>query len=119
VSRSRTVMTAYAGILASVAATAFVLAAPWHWLSFAGALLLACVPAGAGVMCWIDSGEDTAQAGLTLVVSLSLFAIASALMIWLAAWHPSALIVLAGASVISCATRLSREARRSAGAPGS
>src|ERR1039458_102716 len=66
-SRSRTELTAYAGILASIVAVALVLAAPWHPIALAGALLLACVPAGAAVMCWVDSGENAAQAGVVLV----------------------------------------------------
>lgn len=82
--RSRTELTACAGIAASLLAVAFVLAAPWHWMALAGALVLACVPAGAAVMCWIDSGEGAAQAGLTLAVSLAVFALASAAMIWAA-----------------------------------
>lgn len=110
--QSRTALTAWVGILASVAATLLVLVGPWNWLNFTGALLLACIPSGAGIMCWIDSGEDTAQAGLVLVVSLSAFAIASTIMIWLSSWHPWALFALACASVISCTARLSREVRR-------
>lgn len=110
--RTRTELTAYVGILASVASTAFVLGAPWHWLAFAGALALACIPGGAAVMCWIDSGEDAAQAGLTLVVSLALFTIASAIMIWLAAWHPSTLVALAGVCIVSCLARLRRAPAR-------
>ena len=110
--QSRTEQTAYAGIVCSVLAVVLVLAAPWHWLALAGALLLACVPAGAAVMCWVDTGEDAAQAGLTLVLSLTVIAIASALMIWAAAWHPQVLLVLAGASTVSCAARLRRPASR-------
>jgi len=110
VTRSRTERTAYAGILCSVGAVVLLLVAPWHWLALAGALVLACVPAGAAVMCWIDSGEDAAQAGLTLVLSLTVIAIASALMIWTAAWHPRVLLVLAGASTVSCAARLRQRA---------
>lgn len=111
-SRSRTELTAYAGLLASVVAVALVLAAPWHALALVGALVLACVPAGAAVMCWIDSGEDSAQVGLTLVISVSLFALASAIMIWAAAWQPRVLLVLAGVGAISCVTRLRRSANR-------
>ena len=107
-SRSRTELTAYAGLLGSILAGVLVLAAPWHAASLVGALVLACVPAGAAVMCWVDSGENTAQAALTLTVSLSLFALASALMIWAAAWQPKALLVLAAVGAISCATRLRR-----------
>jgi hypothetical protein len=111
-SRSRTELTAYAGILASIVAVALVLAAPWHPIALAGALLLACVPAGAAVMCWVDSGENAAQAGLILMVSLAVLAIASAIMIWLAAWHPQALFALAAASTVSCAFRLRRSVPR-------
>jgi hypothetical protein len=106
VSSSRTQLTAWVGILASVLAVVLVLAGPWRWSALAGALVLACVPSGAAVMCWIDSGDDTAQAGLTLVVSLAVFALASAIMIWAAYWHPKALLALAAASTISCVLRL-------------
>jgi hypothetical protein len=108
VSRPRTELTAYAGIVASVAAVVLALAGPWHWLTLAGGLTLACVPAGAAVMCWIDSGENLAQAALTLVLSLALFSLASTIMIWAAAWHPRALLTLAAASVVSCLARLAR-----------
>jgi len=114
-SRTRSELTAYAGLSSSILAVALVLGAPTPWLGLIGALVLACVPAGAAVMCWIDAGENAAQAGLTLAVSLTILALASAIMIWLSAWQPRALLVLAGAAVISCALRL-RVARR-AGAP--
>jgi hypothetical protein len=103
----RTSLTAWGGIAASVVAvTAVVLAVPGTWPAFAGALLLACVPAGAAVMCWVDSGDDIAQAGLTLVLSLAVTGIASAVMIWLAAWHPRALLAFPAVSVLSCIVRL-------------
>ena len=107
-------MTAYAGLVSSILAVALVLGAPTPWLGLTGALLLACVPAGAAVMSWIDSGEAAAQAGLTLAVSLTAVALGSAIMIWLAAWQPRALLVLAGRAVVSCALRL-RVARVAAG----
>jgi hypothetical protein len=113
-SRSRSELTAYAGLLSSVLAIALVLGAPTAWLGLIGALLLACVPAGAAVMCWIDAGENAAQAGLTLAVSLTVLALASAIMIWLAAWEPRALLGLAGAAMISCVLRL--RVARTAGA---
>ncbi len=84
------------------------LTAPLPALALIGALMLACIPAGAAVMCWIDSGEDLAQAALTLILSLTAFSLASALMIWVAAWHPWALLVLAAASAVSCLARLTR-----------
>ena len=106
----RTVPTAYAGILSSVLAAALVLLAPWPPASLAGALLLSCVPAGAAVMCWIDSGEAAAQAGLTLAISLATVAVLSAIMIWTAAWEPHALLGLAALGIASCAYRLRRGA---------
>jgi hypothetical protein len=112
VSRPRTELTAYAGIVGSVVAIALVLGAPWPAAALAGSLLLALVPAGSAVMCWVDSGENVAQAGLILVVSLAVFAIASAIMIWARAWHPEALLALAAASTVSCAARLHRDAYR-------
>jgi hypothetical protein len=65
-------------------------------------------------MCWFDCGDAFAQAGLTLVLSLAVTAIASTLMIWLATWHPSALLAAFPAvSVLSCVVRL--RVRRGAG----
>lgn len=112
-SRPRTELTAYAGILASALSVALVLGAPWHSLALAGALLLACVPAGAAVMCWVDSGENGSQAGLTLTVSLAVVAIACTLMIWTTFWQPRALLfVLAFGGAASCAARLGWRADR-------
>jgi hypothetical protein len=105
-SRSRTELTAYAGLSASALSVALVLGAPTAWLALVGALLLASIPAGAGVMCWIDAGENAAQAGLTIALSLTVLALASTIMIWLTAWHPRALLGLAGAAAISCVLRL-------------
>lgn len=103
---ARTQLTAYAGLASSTLAIALVIGAPTSWLRLIGALLLACVPVGAAVMCWIDAGENAAQAGLTLAVSLTVLALASAIMIWLSSWQPRALFVLAGAAAISCVLRL-------------
>jgi hypothetical protein len=63
-------------------------------------------------MCWVDSGESLMQAGLTLVLSLAVTAIASAVMIWPTAWHPRALLALAVAGAVSCAARLACGTRR-------
>lgn len=102
----RTELTAWTGIAASVVAVTLVLAVPGSWPDLTGALLLACVPAGAGVMCWFDSGMGLVQAGLTLVLSLAITAITSAVMIWLTAWHPRALLAFPALSVLSCVMRL-------------
>jgi hypothetical protein len=77
---TRTGLTAWTGIAASVAAPAL-LAVSGRAPNLAGAFVLACVPAGAAVMCWADSGEGLVQAGLTLVLSMAATAILSACMI--------------------------------------
>lgn len=99
-------VTAYAGILGSVLSAGLLLAASGPPATLVGALLLACVPAGAGVMCWIDAGESAAQAGLVLAVSLAVFGLLSAGLIWAALWHPPVLISLAALSLASCCTQL-------------
>jgi hypothetical protein len=109
---TRTRMTAIAGIGASLVSPALVLLAPAGWPTLLGALVLAAVPAGAAVMCWLDSGDVSAQAGLTLTISLAALAIVSALMIWADAWHPRMLLILALAGLLSCGVRLQREQAR-------
>jgi len=104
---SRVVATAWSGIGASILAALLILFGAGHWPALLGALLAATVPVGAAVMCWLDSGDGFAQAGLTLVVSLAATAIFSAVLIWSAAWHPVALFavfLIAGAG--SCIARL-------------
>lgn len=103
---SRTRRTAYAGALASLGSIPLILVAPTPWLALLGALLLACVVPGAAIMCWIDAGEDAAQAGLTLALSLSLFAICAALMVWAASWQPRALLLLAAGALVSAGLRI-------------
>jgi hypothetical protein len=105
--RTRTGLTAWAGLAASVAAVVL-LAAPGRGPRLAGAFLLACVPVGAAVMCWVDSGEALVQAGLTLVLSLAVTAVVTAVMIWLTVWEPPALFAFAVIGVASCAARLVR-----------
>ena len=109
--RSRTELTACAGLAAGVVSLVLILLAATPWLSISGVLLLACIPTGAAVMCWIDSGEGAAQAGLILVVSLAIVALASTIMIWLTAWQPRVLLVLVAASLLSCGARLRRPSR--------
>jgi hypothetical protein len=107
VDESRTVMTAWAGIAASFVAVALILVGLGYWPALAGALLLACVPVGAAVMCWVDCGDGFVQAGLTLVLSLAVTAIASTVAIWLATWHPIELLaVFPALSIMSCVVRL-------------
>jgi hypothetical protein len=104
---SRVIATAWSGIGASILAALLILLGMGHWPALLGALLAASVPAGAAVMCWLDSGDAFAQAGLTLVLSLAATAIFSAVLIWSTAWHPVALFaVLLVASAGSCIARL-------------
>ena len=102
---TRTGLTAWAGIAASLVSAALYLA-PGLGPELAGAFVLACVPAGAAVMCWVDSGDGIVQASLTLALSLAATAIVSACMIWLTAWQPRALFALAAAGVVSGVARL-------------
>jgi hypothetical protein len=88
------------------------LCSPWHWLALVGALLLACVPVGAAVTCWVDTGDGIAQVGLTLVLSLAAFALGSSILIWSAVWHPDWLLALAVVGAVSCLVRLVRGAGR-------
>ena len=98
--------TAYAGILAIAMAVPLVSVTSGHWPALIGALLLACASPGSAIMSWIDTGIGTIQAGLTIVLSLAVTAITSAAMIWLSAWHPKLLFVLAFVSLLSCMRRL-------------
>jgi hypothetical protein len=107
---TRTGLTAWAGIAVSVLAV-ILLVVPGRDPRLAGAFLIAAVPAGAAVMCWVDSGEGLVQAGLTLVLSLAATAVVSAVMIWLTAWQPRALFAFAVIGVVSCAVRLVRGGR--------
>jgi hypothetical protein len=103
---TRTEPTALVGISISVSVLILVLLVPGHGPALAGALLMACVPAGAAVMCWVDSGDGVVQTGLTLVLSLAITGIAGAAMIWLHAWHPYALLSFPAACIISGVMRL-------------
>ena len=107
--RARTSLTAVAGIFVSAASSALVFLPSQHALNFTGALLLACVVPGSGLMCWWDSGDDAAQIGLTLTISLAVFALLATLMIWLGAWHPRLLPIVAALTAVSCIVRLWRE----------
>ena len=103
-----TAVTAVAGICASIVAILLIVAFSGHWPALVGALLIACVPPGAAVMCWVDSEYGVVQAGLTLTISLAVTAIVTAVMIWLTAWHPKALFAVTALSALSCALRLRR-----------
>ena len=102
---SRTKATAWAGLVASICSTVL-LVVPASWAHVTGALLLVGFSAGAAVTSWVDIGDGFAQAGLTMVSSLAITTIASAIMIWSSAWHPDTLAALAVVSLLSCVGRL-------------
>lgn len=105
--RDRTRVTAYAGLVFGYLAVILVTTAPGHSLKVVGGLLMATVPAGAAVMSWIDVEDGVAQAGLVLIISLGVFALGGAVILWLARWHPMApFLVIAVASIASCTLRL-------------
>jgi O-antigen/teichoic acid export membrane protein len=79
------------------------------WPGTRGAALavvaFAIAGSGSGLMCWVDTGDGLAQAALVVVVSLTAFAAAATALIWLDAWSPSLLWILACVSALSCAGR--------------
>jgi hypothetical protein len=103
---ARTATTAQVGVLVGALAPIVILLSPWPALGFAATLAFLLVALGAGITCWVDAGDAFAQAALTLALSLGVFALAATLMIWLAAWDPNALLLLAVPSVLSCTRRL-------------
>jgi hypothetical protein len=104
----RALATAWAGLLAGLLAPLVVLVSPWPALALLASLIFVLAGLGSGVACRWDAGEDFAQAALTLILSLTLFALAATIMIWLAAWHPVVLLALALPSVLSCLHLLAR-----------
>jgi hypothetical protein len=102
----RLAATAWLGLGVAIVAPLIVLAVPSQTAGLAAVLVFASVAAGSGVWCWIDAGDDAAQAGLVLVTSLAGFALASTALFWLGAWTPSLLWVVGAATAASCSTRL-------------
>ena len=76
----------------------------------AARLVAGLVPEGSAVL--VVGGEGLVQAGLTLVLSLAVTAIVTAVMIWLTVWQPPALYAFAVIGVASCAVRLLRGGRQ-------
>lgn len=112
---TRTNITALAGSVSSVAAIGLVLLTPGHGPALAGALLIACVSPGAALMCWVDSGDGFVQAGLTLVLSLTITGITATAMIWLHSWHPYVLLIFPFTCILSGIIRVIRYRQASFG----
>ena len=106
---ARTAMTARVGLLVGTLAPIVVLVSPWSTVGLVAMLLFALAGLGSGITCRFDAGDPYAQAALTVTLSLALFALAATILIWLAAWHPVALLLFAIPSVLSCLQRLTRQ----------
>ena len=106
---ARTAMTARVGLLVGIVAPLVVLVSPWRTVSLVAMLVFAVAGLGPGITCWFDAGDPYAQAALTVTLSLAAFALAATILIWVAAWHPIALLLLAIPSVLSCLQRLTRQ----------
>ncbi|MGH2850595.1 MAG: lipopolysaccharide biosynthesis protein [Solirubrobacteraceae bacterium] len=109
VDRSRMIVTARIGLGVAVVAPLLIVAAPWNGLSLIAVLALAAAGFGPAVTCWIDTGDPVAQVALTVVISLAVFALTSALLIWAAWWHPVALLLLVLPTAASCVHRLATQ----------
>jgi hypothetical protein len=106
--RARASVTAWVGVLVGLLAPIAILESRWPGLRLAATVIFVLAGFGPGIMCWVDTGEAWAQAGLTIAFSAAAFALAASGMIWLAAWHPMWLLALAAPSVLSCLIRLYR-----------
>jgi len=93
-------------VLVGVLAPIVILLSPWHALGLAATLLFVLAAVGSGVTCWIDAGDPIAQAVLTFMLGLAIFALAAVIMIWTHEWYPTVLLLLAVPTVLSCVTRL-------------
>ena len=98
--------TATAGLVLAVVPVVTAIISGHGTAALVAVLVFAVAGSGSGLVCWVDSGDGIAQAGLVVVASLTAFAAASTALIWLEAWTPSLLAILAGASAVSCAVRL-------------
>lgn len=103
---ARTTATAWIGVLVGILAPIVILLSRWPTVGLAATLVFVLAGLGAGIMCWIDTGDGFAQAAVTGALGAAVFALAAVSMIWLAAWHPTVLLLLAVPSVLSCLSRL-------------
>ena len=106
VDRSRTLTTARLGIGGPALASALALAQLGRGSSLVGMLVIALFGLGPAATCWLDTGDNAAQIALTIALSLAAFALGSAVLVWLAFWHPILLVLLSVPTVVSCALRL-------------
>jgi len=103
---ARTAAIAVAGLAVAVITPALILAAPGRGITLPAALLFAALGFGPTATSWLDTGDAFAQLALTVVISLAGSAIAAALLIWVHAWHPDLILLLAVPSGLACLRRL-------------
>lgn len=103
---TRTTVTAWIGVLIGVIAPIVILLSRAPTLGLAATLVFVLAGIGPGIMCWVDAGDSSVQAALSMVLGTGAFALAAVTMIWLSAWHPTALLLLAVPGVLSCLYRL-------------
>jgi hypothetical protein len=104
----RPVMTALVGVVLATLPPVVVLVFGDGTPALAAVLVFAVGGSGPGVVCWVDAGDGIAQTSLIVAASLTAFATASTALIWLHAWTPELLWILAVASLLSCLARLVR-----------
>jgi hypothetical protein len=103
---TRTTATAWTGLAVAILAPLLIAGAPRSGLALVAVLAVAVAGFGPAVMCRLDTGDPVAQVAVTVALSLAAFALGSALLIWAAWWHPTALLALALPSAGSCLHRL-------------
>jgi hypothetical protein len=103
---NRSTVTAWIGVLVGCVTPDVILESRTPALGLAATLLFLLAGVGPGITCWFDTGDGLVQTALTSVLGIAVIALASVGMIWLSAWHPTWLLVLAVPSVLSCLLRL-------------
>ncbi|WP_138758780.1 hypothetical protein [Modestobacter altitudinis] len=102
----------WVGLVTAVLSSAAVLLDAPSWLRLVTVLAFVCAGPGAAVMAHVPSGRPSTSVALTNVLSLSLWAIGTAVMAWLNDWSPTVLLlVLAVATVVSVAVAELRHRR--------
>jgi hypothetical protein len=108
----RTATIAVVGLAVAVIAPILILVAPGRAVTVPAALLFAALGFGPAVTAWLDTGDGFAQVALTVVISLAGYALAAVVLIWVHAWHPDLILLLAVPCALSCLRRLGSSQRR-------
>ena len=112
IDRSARAQIGWTGAATAVLSTAAVLLDAPSWLRLVTVLAFVCAGPGAAVMAHVPVVRPSTSWALTNVLSLSLWAIGTAVMAWLNDWSPTVLLlVLAVATVASVAVAEIRHRR--------